>query len=95
MYALTGRKEEAIREARRAVEMVGDDRYSAPSYEENLAYVLALNGELETSQEITDRLLSTAYHDSLTIQMLRWLPWPGLDALRDDPRHKEFLRKHE
>jgi hypothetical protein len=95
LYVLTGRKEEAIREARRALEIVGEDRYVAPDYEGNLSEVLALVGEIETSMEIMDRLLSTAYQDSMTVQMLRWLPWPYLEFLRDDPRLEEILRKHE
>jgi hypothetical protein len=92
---LTGRKEEAIREARRALEMVGEDRYIAPEYEQTLAYVLLLTGEFEACLEIVDRCLSTAYDDSMTVSLLRWLPWPELDVYRDDPRLEEILRKHE
>ena len=95
LYALTGGKDEAIREARQAFERVGDDRWSAPSFEDFLAYVFALTGEVEASLEILDRNLSSAYVDSMTIQILRWCPWPALEFLRDDPRYQEWLRKHE
>jgi hypothetical protein len=45
MYAGVGHKPNALREAKRAVELEGDDTYCAPAAEEGLAIVEVQTGE--------------------------------------------------
>jgi TolB-like protein/Flp pilus assembly protein TadD len=98
LYALTERKEEAIAEARRAVELepVSKDALRGPGHQANLALVYARTGETDQAITLIERLLSTpaAISDSggpetITLANLRlgWL-W---DPLRQDPRFQKIL----
>jgi serine/threonine protein kinase/Flp pilus assembly protein TadD len=82
-----GRKEEAIREARRAVELmpIAKDALNGPLYVANLALVYAWTGEHDRALEQLKIVASipAVFPDQLTYGDLRFNPcW---DDLRDDP----------
>jgi serine/threonine-protein kinase len=59
LYAYLGRKEEALREGRRAVELVPEnDAIERPAYSTNLALVYALTGESEKAVTLIEQLLT-------------------------------------
>jgi TolB-like protein len=88
MYAGVGDKPNALREAKRAVELEGDDTYYAPAAEEGLAIVEAQTGETASAVARLPKLLTAHYFSwlsfaPLTPALLRVDPvW---DPLRDDP----------
>ncbi len=91
LYALLGRREEALREARRAVELCpkNKDAVSGPLYEANLAFVYAHTGEVEPAVTLLSRLLTTPGAEEITLAHLRsnW-EW---DPLRENPRFQALL----
>ena len=95
VYALLGRKEEAIREARRAVELCPEnkDAVSGPDYAETLAFVYAQSGEVDQAITLLSRLLTTPAADRVTLAHLR-LSWEW-DPLRKDPRFQKILEGPE
>jgi tetratricopeptide (TPR) repeat protein len=97
-YAYMQRKEDAIREARRAVELEPESQnaFHGALVAANLALVYALVGESDQAIPLIERLLSAAgpaqcsdYPHNMTIADLR-LRWEW-DALRDDPRFQKIL----
>ena len=59
LYAYLGRKEEALRESRRAVDLVPEnDAIERPAYSTNLALVYALTGESEKAVTLIEQLLT-------------------------------------
>lgn len=95
VYALLGRKEEAIREARRAVELCPEnkDAVSGPEYSATLAFVYAQSGEVDQAIKLLSRLLTTPSADRVTLAHLR-LSWEW-DPLRQDPRFRKILESPE
>jgi serine/threonine-protein kinase len=91
LYALLGRKEDAIREARRAVELCPEskDAVSAPLYAADLAFVYAQSGEIEQAVALLARLLTTPGAERITLAHLR-LSWEW-DPLRQDPRFQALI----
>lgn len=98
LYAYMGRKEEAIREARRAldVEPESQNAFHGASRKANLALVYAVVGEADQAITLIERLLSTPgpvqfpnFPQSITLADLR-LRWQW-DALRTDPRFQKIL----
>jgi hypothetical protein len=92
------RKEDAIRESRRAVEPEpeSENAFHGPHYAANLALVYALVGESDQAITLIERLLSTpgaaSYQDylgSITLAELR-LRWEW-DSLRSNPRFQKIL----
>ena len=61
LYAYMGRKEEAIRESRRAVELCPEniDALNGAQCAYNLALVYALTGEVDQALPLVERLLRT------------------------------------
>ena len=99
LYAYMGRKEEAIRESRRAVELCPEstDALNGVQCACNLALVYALTGEVDQALPLVERLLRTPgattrqdfYDGGITQAELR-LRWQW-DKLRGDPRFQKLL----
>jgi TolB-like protein/tetratricopeptide (TPR) repeat protein len=91
-HARLGRREDAIREAKTAVELSAKDLFSGPRSQENLARVYVITGDLDDALDLVDFLLGTHYDQPLTTHILQidsfWEP------LRDHPRYQEVLRKY-
>jgi eukaryotic-like serine/threonine-protein kinase len=98
LYAYMQRKENAIRESRRAVELEPESQnaFHGALMAANLALVYALTGEPDQAITLIERLLSTpgavSYPDcpnSITLAELRLRPeW---DSLRSNPRFQKIL----
>ena len=99
LYAYMGRKEEAIRESRRAVELCPEstDAINGVQRACNLALVYALTGEVDQAVTLIERLLRIPgattrqdfYDGGITQAELR-LRWQW-DKLRGDPRFQKLL----
>ena len=93
IYAGLGRCEEAMAEAKRAVELLPEtrDAFDGPILAVTRARVLMMCGDFDTALALLDRSLQTPA--GVTIQELRVDPvW---DALRADPRFQQMLAKFE
>lgn len=88
---MLGRKEEAIYEAQRAVDLCLEikDAVSGPEYATNLAFVYAQSGEMDQAVALLSRLLTTLAAERLTLAHLR-LSWE-LDPLRQNLRFQKIL----
>ena len=102
LYAYMQRRDDAIGESRRAVELEPEsqDAFHGPLYAANLALVYALVGEPDQAITLIERLLSTpgavSYPDfpnSITLAELR-LRWEW-DSLRSNPRFQKILASPE
>ncbi len=91
-YAGLGRKEEAIREGLRAVELlpISRDALVGPNYVLELAWIYAMVGEPEAAIEQLDRYLSVPANWSIE----GLLHDPLLDLLRDHPRFQALVERH-
>jgi len=98
LYAYMQRKEDAIQESRRAVELEPgkQNAFHGTQHAGNLALVYALVGEPDQAITLIERLLSTPgalsypdYPGSITLADLR-LRWEW-DSLRTDPRFQKIL----
>ena len=96
MYAGVGDKPNALREAKRAVELEGDDTYYAPAAGEELAIIEVLTGEKASAVARLPKLLDAHYFSwlsfaPLTPALLRIDPvW---DPLRDDPLFQKLIKE--
>ncbi len=96
--AYLGRKEEALRESRRAVDLVpANDAIERPRYLSNLALVYALTGETEKAVTLVEQLLTTPAAEGtgihpITLMQLRSWRW---DSLRNNPRFQKILAEPE
>jgi len=90
-YAGLGRKEDAVREGKLAVEMlpVSKDAMRGPYRVEDLACIYVMVGEYDDAIDTIEYLLSRP--GLLSIPLLRLDP--AWDPLRDDPRFKDLLRR--
>ena len=89
--AYLGRKEDALRESRRAVDLISEkDVIEGPIYLANLALVYALTGETEEAVTLVERLLSkpAGSDNQITLTELRSWKW---DPLRSNPRFQKIL----
>jgi len=100
LYAYLGRKEDAIREGRRAVDLgpANKDAFEVPILASKLALVYARTGETDQAITLIGRLLTTpgavltrrtCSQHSITLMDLR-LRWEW-DPLRNDPRFQKIL----
>jgi TolB-like protein/DNA-binding winged helix-turn-helix (wHTH) protein/Tfp pilus assembly protein PilF len=98
LYAYMQRKEDAIRESRRAVELEPESQnaFHGATHAANLALVYALLGESDQAVTLIERLLSTPgpvecsdYPNNITLADLR-LRWEW-DRLRNIPRFQKIL----
>jgi tetratricopeptide (TPR) repeat protein len=91
-YAALGRKEEAIQEGRKAVELlpVTTDAFYGIPYVEDLAFIYALTGETDAALDRLDYLLSIPSWISVA-----WIRMdPQWDSIRDRPEFRRLLEKH-
>jgi tetratricopeptide (TPR) repeat protein len=104
LYAYMQRKEDAIREGRRAVELEPENRdaFHGAMGAANLAMVYALIGEQDPAITLIERLLSTPgpfpgpgtdFPSEITLADLR-LRWEW-DSLRSNPRFQKILAAPE
>jgi tetratricopeptide (TPR) repeat protein len=98
LYAYMGRKDDAIREARRAVDLEPESKNAFHGAVEsgNLALVYALTGESDQAITLIERLLTTPgpaqpadFPQNITLADLR-LRWEW-DSLRNNPRFQKIL----
>jgi serine/threonine-protein kinase len=94
-YAGLGQSAEALREARRALELarVGSRTVGATAVMGWAVEVFAMAGEFDAAFDMIELLLSMPAGREVTIPFLR--VWPGFDPLRDDPRFEELLERPE
>jgi TolB-like protein/Flp pilus assembly protein TadD len=93
-YAYLGRKEEAIREGKRAVNLYpqSKDAYGAPHYVNSLAMIYTIVGEYEEAISQLEYLMSIPSGDIVSIPVLRLDPvW---DPLRQHSRFKSLLEEN-
>ncbi|MEY2542009.1 MAG: eukaryotic-like serine/threonine-protein kinase, partial [Verrucomicrobiota bacterium] len=92
IFAGLGRKEEAIREGKRAVELLPEskDAFEGPQVTIALAQIYCWTGEKEQALQLIERSLSTP--NGITVPLLKLDPvW---DPIRGDPRFKALIDKH-
>ena len=92
-YTGLGRKEDALREATLAADMVSltRDAMAGPDYLDNLAQVHAAFGEEDRALDLIDKVLGMP--SELTVPLLEH--YPAYAPLRDHPRYREIIRKHK
>jgi non-specific serine/threonine protein kinase len=88
-HAGLGRKEDALHAGKAAVRLAAADRVLEPLAQGFLAWIYATVGEKEAALDLLERLLATAYLESLTASLLRLDP--AWDPLRDHPRFQALL----
>jgi serine/threonine protein kinase/tetratricopeptide (TPR) repeat protein len=91
LYAYLGRNEDALRESRRAVDLLAEnDAIDRPRYSGNLALVYALTGETDEAITLVEQLLTTPTgpENQITLTELRSWKW---DSLRTNPRFQKIL----
>src|ERR1700682_4007769 len=92
IFAGLGRKEEAIREGKRAVELLPEskDSFEGPQVTVALAQIYCWTGEKEQALQLIEHSLSTP--NGITVPLLTLDPvW---DPLRSDPRFIALLKKY-
>ena len=90
--ACLGRKDEAVREAKLAADMVSisSDAIDGPIHQEGLARVYAMVGERDAACDILERLLATPSGVYSSILKLD----PAYAPLRDFPRFQRLVEKY-
>src|SRR5262245_711017 len=92
ILAALGQKEEAIRQGKRAVELLPEsqDAFAGPRYTAVLAQIYGLTGESDEAFHLIEHMLEIP--SELTIPILKLDPrW---DRLRKDPRFQALIDKH-
>jgi hypothetical protein len=89
--AALGRKEDALREGRRAVELlpVTQDAMTGAELLRNLAIIYAWTGEKDLGLKQLENLLPL--YGPISYGQLRLHPW--WDPLRDDPRFEKIMEE--
>jgi tetratricopeptide (TPR) repeat protein len=89
--AALGRKEDALREGRRAVELmpIAKDAMTGAELLRNLAIIYAWTGEKDLAIKQLEELLPR--YGPISYGQLRLHPW--WDPLRDDPRFEKIVEE--
>jgi TolB-like protein/Flp pilus assembly protein TadD len=92
ILAALGRKQEAIAQGKRAVELLPEsqDAFDGPQYTAALAQIYAWTGEPDEAFRLLDHLLSVP--NGLVVPMLKLDP--AWDPLRKDPRYQALIDKY-
>jgi tetratricopeptide (TPR) repeat protein len=92
-YAGLGRTTEALREARRAMELAPIKRDSdiATVVMGDAVEVFAKAGQIDAALELLELLFSMRAGRTVSVPLLR--AWPGFDPLRKDPRFEALLTR--
>jgi serine/threonine-protein kinase len=92
ILAALGRKEEAIAEGKRAIEMLPESRdaFDGPQFTASLAQIYAWTGETDEAFRLLDHLLSVPNGIAVPILKLE----PAWDPLRKDPRFQALIEKY-
>jgi hypothetical protein len=92
-YAGLGQREEAVREARRAMELtpVARNTVAAMAFMGGAVEVFGRAGEIDGALELLELLFSMPAGREATVAYLR--VWPGFAPLREDPRFDELLAR--
>jgi len=92
-YAYLGRRDEAIQEGRRGVNLypVSKDAYGGPHYVVYLAWIYTVVGEYDEAVNQLEYLMSIEAGEIASVSLLRMDPiW---DPLRDHPRFKQLIEE--
>lgn len=94
VYALLGRKEDAVREGNQAVKFlpVSKDAFAGPGYVLGLAQILIFVGEYEEAIDKLEYLMSIPAGQDISVNALRISP--DFNPLRDHPRFKRLVEKY-
>jgi TolB-like protein/Flp pilus assembly protein TadD len=92
VYAALGRKEEAVREGKRALELypVSKDALLGPNRVEDLAHIYVILGEYDIAIDNLEYLLSIPSYISVPLLKLA----PKWDPLRQHPKFQGLLEKY-
>ena len=93
ILAALGQKEEAIKEGKKAIELLPEsqDAFDGPQSTAALAQIYAWTGELDEAFRLLDHLL--AVPNGVAVPLLKLDPvW---DPLRKDPRFQALIDKYE
>jgi serine/threonine-protein kinase len=92
LLALLGRKEDAIREGQRAIELKPEskDAFDGPMYTTAMAQIYTWAGDKDQALQLIERSLTTP--NGLTAPILKLDPvW---DPLRDDTRFEALINRY-
>ena len=92
-YASLGMVPDAVREARRAMELapLSENSPGATAFMGMAVEVFGRAGELDAAFELLELLFAMPAGREVTIPFLRL--WPGFDPLRNDPRFSQLLQR--
>jgi TolB-like protein/Flp pilus assembly protein TadD len=92
ILAALGQKEEAIKEGKKAVELLPESRdaFDGPQYTAYLAQIYAWTGELDEAFRLLDHLLTVP--NGVVVPILKLDP--AWDPLRKDPRFQALIDKY-
>jgi serine/threonine-protein kinase len=92
-YAGLGRKSDAVREARRAMELapVSQNSPGATAFMGMAVEVFGRVGERDEAFKLLELLLAMPAGREVTVPFLR--VWPGFDPLRSDPRFRQLVER--
>jgi serine/threonine-protein kinase len=91
VYAGIGRKDDAIREGKRAVELLPEsiDAFQGPQIAAQLAAIYAMFGDADDAVPLIEHLLT----GKVGISVHR-LEEPDWDGIRGDPRFQALIKKY-